>query len=83
MGIKEHISQGDCEYYITAIKQILGNMSYITNSEFKLYKLEVILLNWNWQHLSKNLIANIRMGVSLDGNISPNRTSAKLKLSSY
>lgn len=39
MGIKEHISQGDCEYYITGIKQILSSMFYITKFEFKLYKL--------------------------------------------
>ena len=33
--------------------------------------------------LVKNLIANIRIGVSLNGNISPTRTFAELKLSCY
>lgn len=53
----------------------LGYITFVQN--------EVILLNWNWQGLSKNLIAYNRMGVSLNGHISPNKTSAKLRLSSY
>lgn len=39
MGIKEHISQGDSEYCITGVTQILSNMFYITNVEFKLHNI--------------------------------------------
>ena len=56
MGIKEHISQGDGEYCITGVKQILSNVFYITNVEFMLYKLLLKMKLFYWTGTDKALV---------------------------